>query len=99
MTYVIVFTSGSLVYISRAHRTLSFFQVDNYLSDGIYPVLMSKREEEDRSLRDGSRGGGGSKGGKEQEETPFLQLSIIKEVNQSTNTAHYDYVAFRWVLS
>lgn len=68
-----------------------FCQVDNHLSDGIYPVLVScKREEEDSS-----HGGDGRKGGPAQQETPFLQLSIIKEVNQATNTAHYDYVAFR----
>ncbi|CAM9140186.1 unnamed protein product [Hapterophycus canaliculatus] len=81
--------------LSSVQASIGSLQVDNHLSDGIYPVLMSKREEEDRSLRDGSRGSGGNKRGGAKEETPFLQLSIIKEVNQSTNTAHYDYVAFR----
>ncbi len=73
-------------------------QVDNHLSDGVYPVLVSKREEEEPSSLDGSRrGGGSSRGGRDAQpqQTPFLQMSIIKEVNQSTNTAHYNYVAFR----
>lgn len=73
--------------------------MDNHLPDGIYPVLLSKREEEDNSLGGGRRGSGGSKRGEEMEATPFFKLSVIKEVNQRTNTAHYDYVAFRWVLS
>lgn len=78
--------------------TAVFHQVDNHLSDGVYPVLVSKREEEEASSLDGSRRGGGSgRGGRDAlpQQTPFLQISIIKEVNQSTNTAHYDYVAFR----
>ncbi|CAM9938207.1 unnamed protein product, partial [Discosporangium mesarthrocarpum] len=34
-------------------------------------------------------------GGREEEESPFVKLSIIKEVDQSTNTAHYNLVAVR----
>ena len=63
-----------------------FCQVDNHLSEGVYPVLMGKREQaeyfsgrEDPTLL----------------ETPFLEMTIIKEVNTATNTAHYNYVAFR----
>lgn len=76
-------------------------QVDNHLPGAIFPVLVSKRREEkpphgdDKRLDDG--GNSESSGRSQRQETPFLQLSIIKEVNQSTNTAHYDYVACRWV--
>jgi len=85
--------------VSRSSfETIVDHQVDNHLSDGVYPVLVSKREEAEPSSLDGSRRGGGSGGGgrdAQPQQTPFLQISIIKEVNQSTNTAHYDYVAFR----
>lgn len=71
-------------------------QVDNHLPDGLYPVLVSKREDEDSSRHGGSGGGGGTGGKGKEKAVPFLQLSVIKEVNQATNTAHFDYVAFRW---
>lgn len=71
-------------------------QVDNHLPDGLYPVLVSKREDEDSSRHGGSGGGGGTRGKAKDGPVPFLQLSVIKEVNQATNTAHFDYVAFRW---
>ena len=67
-------------------------QVDNHLSDGVYPVLVSCKSEEEGSSQ--SR-----KGDEAPRTTPFLQISIIKEVNQATNTAHYNYVAFRCVGS
>lgn len=69
--------------------------MDNHLSDCVYPVLMSKRQDEDSSAKEGSDRGDGKGGGGARQETPFLQISIIKEVNQATNTAHFDYVAFR----
>ncbi|CAM9455743.1 unnamed protein product [Ectocarpus sp. 4 AP-2014] len=90
--------------LSSVQASIGALQVDNHLPDSIYPVLLSKRQEEPPSAGDGNRGGGsgslgsgsgGSSSGRPQQETPFLQLSIIKEVNQATNTAHYDYVAFR----
>lgn len=65
-------------------------QVDNHMPDGLYPVLVSGRADPGEKGRDGRSG---------KAPTPFLQLSIIKEVNKSTNTAHFDYVAFRWATS
>lgn len=60
---------------------------------------MSARELVENRPSEGGRGGkagGGKEGGEQKpQKTPFLQISVIKEVNQSTNTAHYDYVAFR----
>ncbi|CAN0206295.1 unnamed protein product, partial [Ectocarpus fasciculatus] len=82
--------------LSSVQASIGSLQVDNHLPDSIYPVLLSKRQEEASSSGDGSRGGGsgslGSGSGRSsssrpQQETPFLQLSIIKEVNQATNTA------------
>lgn len=70
--------------------------MDNHLPDGLYPVLVSKREDEDSSRQGGDGGGGGTRGRGKEEPVPFLQLAVIKEVNQATNTAHFDYVAFRW---
>lgn len=60
------------------------------MPDGLYPVLVSGRADEDDSK--GGKGGGGDRG---KTTMPFLQLSIIKEVNNTTNTAHFNYVAFR----
>eukprot|EP00903_Cladosiphon_okamuranus_P017946 g16513.t1 len=74
--------------LSSVQASIGSLQVDSHLSDGIYPVLVSCKREEESSPPSG-------KGEEAQQETPFLQISIIKEVNQSTNTAHYDYVAFR----
>eukprot|EP00752_Nemacystus_decipiens_P006311 g5691.t1 len=74
--------------LSSVQASIGSLQVDNHLSDGVYPVLVSCKKEEESPSQ-------GSKGGGMQQETPFLQISIIKEVNQATNTAHYDYVAFR----
>lgn len=72
-------------------------QVDNHLPGAIFPVVVSKRQEETPPHGDGRRADGSNPNSSPapRQETPFLQLSIIKEVNQSTNTAHYDYVAFR----
>lgn len=74
-------------------------QVDNHLPGAMFPVLVSKRQEETSPHGNERRDDGSNShiGQAQRQETPFLQLSIIKEVNQSTNTAHYDYVAFRWV--
>ncbi|CAN0569764.1 unnamed protein product, partial [Ectocarpus sp. 12 AP-2014] len=71
--------------LSSVQASIGSLQVDNYLSDRVYPVLVSSKKEEESS----SDGGKGSQ--TQQQETPFLQVSIIKEVNQATNTAHYDY--------
>ena len=73
---------------------LCMLQVDNHLPDALYPVLISKRDDEDSGI---CGGGGARRTGKGtvDEPVPFLQLSVIKEVNQATNTAHFDYVAFR----
>ena len=61
-------------------------QVDNHLSDGVYPVLLGKKEEteyfnvhEDPTLL----------------ETPFLEMTIIRELDNVMDTIHYNYVAFR----
>lgn len=96
---VSMMTRVETVYLYPACVVL--YQVDNHLPGVIFPVLVSKRQEETPVTGDkGQAEGIGSSGGGARvplEETPFLELSIIKEVNQTTNTAHYDYVAFRWV--
>lgn len=66
---------------------LGCLQVDNHLPAALYPVLVSGMEE---AGDDGS-------GKRPSEPTPFLEVSVIKEVNEATNTDHFDYVAFRWV--
>ena len=69
---------------------VSTLKVDNFLPDGLYPVIVSKRPDDSSARTDKGKDN-------RQEKEPFLQMTIIREINESTNTAHYDYVAFRWV--
>ena len=62
------------------------YQVDNHLSDGVYPVLLGKREETEYFS---------GRGDPQALETPFLQMTIIKEVDNAKKSSHFNYVAFR----
>ena len=60
--------------------------MDNHLSDGVYPVLLGKTQQAEYSSGHGDP---------TPIDTPFLEMTIIQEVNSTTNTAHYNYVALR----
>ncbi|CAM9617791.1 unnamed protein product, partial [Ectocarpus fasciculatus] len=81
----------AVVFSAVASCTSQIMKLDEgrrCLKFSFFFFLEASRNEEESSSD-------GGKGSQTQQETPFLQLSIIKEVNQATNTAHYDYVAFR----